>query len=234
MNRRLIVIAALLMIALLAACGGAEEPLPTLAELPSEATNTSVPTTPIPTVGVLAQTDFTPTRETVPTDTEVPPTDTDVPPTATDVPETATETATNSPTPVDISMENEAETGQDINVALPNGWSIEAGNMLVRNEDVQTSATVVVVFSDEFAGLTLEEIALELEEDDETVTIEETESNERSIIIMTKSDSGFETVTYLVNDSDGDAIGFFIQPFVEDKDALADDVLFMAGIIEVE
>lgn len=42
------------------------------------------------------------------------------------------------------------------------------------------------------------------------------------------------SVYYIVRDSDGNVVGFIIQPEVADKAALHEDVLFMAGSIETE
>lgn len=131
--------------------------------------------------------------------------------------------------------------GREQVLELPPDWAIASGNvgfpLAEKFGSAQTSATAIVfLVRNADAERPLAEIAAPHANPTQgTLQSEETlESNGREVYRTTAQDdsSGNITVTYYVLDSDNDLVALIIQPFVDDPDALHDDVLFMAGNVE--
>jgi|GEM_PF-3505532 len=127
---------------------------------------------------------------------------------------------------------------------MPDGWTLELNfiGIAIASKDgsSETSATAIALIPPGFDNdeLSLEELATEFNEgSSDTVTDSgSVERNGREIYFYTAvSDiNNSDTVTYMVRDSDGDLIFLIIQPQVVDKEAIHEDVLFMAGNVEAE
>ena len=128
-------------------------------------------------------------------------------------------------------------------VELPEGWAFEDNfigvAMAVKDGSMDTSATAFTYlqsfFYDEEDSLTDIAMALNEGSTDELQSDGTETVNGREVYFFTtvSSVNNSETVTYITLDSDGDLILLIIQPQVPDKASLHDDVLFMAGNIEV-
>jgi len=136
-------------------------------------------------------------------------------------------------------FENIIGIGGTLTVAVPDGWTKGEGLSTVIKGDFQTSATAISTIPG-MGGMELRAVVDAMRAEGETAEITEYESNGREVVEAriespTADGSGQQVVyNYFVQDDDGDTVVFVIQPFVPDPTSLRDDVLFMAGNVEVE
>ena len=128
-------------------------------------------------------------------------------------------------------------------VELPASWAMERNfmgvSMAVKDGSLDTSAVAFTYLQSFYYddGDSLTDIAAKLNEGSSDVIESEgtTTINGREVYFYTavSSFNDSDTVTYMTFDSDDDLVLLIIQPQVPDKASLHDDVLSMAGNIEV-